>query len=86
MNFNGITYGLCLVSFVQWAAVKICLDEIRDPPHQNSVLRGPCKKMAAIHGQLPATASSPPTTRNFAVSGCPQSTNKFRNVKNFQIL
>lgn len=58
---------------MQCAAVRICLSPINEPPHQNSVLLGPCKKMAAIHGHRPGKASSPPTTRNFGTSGRPQS-------------
>lgn len=59
---------------MQWAAVKTCLAEIKEPPHQNSVRLFPCKKIAAIHGHFPGAASSPPTTRKFAFSGWPQST------------
>lgn len=70
-----VTYERCLVSLVQCAAVRTCLEDIRDPPHQNSVLRVPRKKIAASHGQLPGKASVPPTTRKFASSGCPHSKN-----------
>lgn len=70
------TYGLCLESLVQWAAVSIWEAVIKDPPHQNSLLRGPCRNMAAIHGQLPGAASSPPTTLKLADSGCPHSENE----------
>jgi len=72
------TYGICLLSRVQCAAVRICLGPINEPPHQNSVLLGPCKNIAAIHGHRPGKASSPPTTRNFGTSGRPQSNLKFR--------
>lgn len=67
------SYGLCLESLVQWAAVRMCFGPMRAPPHQNSVRRGPCRNMAAIHGQRPGSDSSPPTTRNFSTCGCPQS-------------
>lgn len=66
------TYGLCLVSLVQWAAVSTYRVPMRDPPHQNSVLLVPCKNMAAIQGHRPGRDSWPPTTRNFGTSGRPQ--------------
>ena len=34
---------------------------IKEPPHQNSVLLGPCKKIAANQGHWPDGASTPPT-------------------------
>lgn len=51
----------------------MCLGEIRVPPHQNSVLLAPCKKIAAIQGHRPGRESSPPTTLYLAYSGWPQS-------------
>lgn len=44
-----------------------------EPPHQNSVFFGPCRKIAASHGHWPVGASTPPTIRPDEYSCCPQS-------------
>jgi len=46
---------------------------IKDPPHQNSVLLGPCRKIAASQGHSPLCASTPPTIRPDEYSCWPQS-------------
>lgn len=48
-------------------------DPINDPPHQNSVRFGPCRKIAASHGHWPVGASTPPTILPDEYSCCPQS-------------
>jgi hypothetical protein len=73
-DYNVIhTYGRCLESRVQCAAVSTWRCPTKEPPHQNSVRREPCRKMAAIHGHRPGRDSSPPTTRNPGTSGWPHS-------------
>lgn len=67
------TYGRCFESRVQCAAVSTWRGPTKEPPHQNSVRREPCRNMAAIHGHRPGRDSSPPTTRNAGTSGWPQS-------------
>lgn len=67
------THGLCRESLVQWAAVRIYLVPIKEPPHQNSVLFGPWRKMAANHGHSPLFDSMPPTIRPVVSSCCPHS-------------
>ena len=67
------TYGRCLESLVQWAAVRMYLVPISDPPHQNSVLFGPCRKMAASQGHSPVLDSIPPTILPVEYSCWPQS-------------
>lgn len=57
------TYGRWRESLVQCAAVKTYFLPINEPPHQNSTRLSPCKKIAAIHGHSPDSASRPPTTR-----------------------
>lgn len=57
----------------QWAAVNTYLDPINDPPHQNSVLFGPWRKIAASHGHWPVGASTPPTILPEEYSCWPQS-------------
>jgi hypothetical protein len=69
------TYGRCLESRVQCAAVSTWRVPTKEPPHQNSVRREPWRNMAAIHGHRPGRDSSPPTTRNSGTSGWPQSAN-----------
>lgn len=51
-------------------------DPIKDPPHQNSVRLEPCKNIAAIQGQRPGRASSPPTTRYLPEFLTPHSTTR----------
>lgn len=57
----------------QCAAVRTYFDPINDPPHQNSVLFGPCRKIAASHGHWPVGASAPPTILPDEYSCWPQS-------------
>lgn len=58
---------------MQCAAVSTWRGPTKEPPHQNSVRREPCKKMAAIQGHRPGRDSSPPTTRKAGTSGWPHS-------------
>lgn len=67
------SYGFCRESRVQWAAVKMYLFPISDPPHQNSVRFAPCRKIAASHGHSPFAASMPPTIRPDVYSCWPHS-------------
>jgi hypothetical protein len=69
----SFTYCRCLESRVQCAAVSTWRGPTNEPPHQNSVRREPCKKMAAIQGHRPGRDSSPPTTRKAGTSGWPHS-------------
>lgn len=45
-------------------------EPMSDPPHQNSTLLSPCRKIAANHGHSPLSASVPPTTRPICIYIC----------------
>ena len=53
----------CLFSWAQWAALRTKRLLTSEPPHQNSRPCCPSSEMAAIHGQSPRRATSPPTMR-----------------------